>query len=161
MQRPNDPPAERITLIIDAVREVAPPDHPAPRGMNQGSIHHRRLFDEYLPALRQSRERAERRWNGLIERLMERTGVDRDRALRDVWARSPAGPGTNPDFLATIRRYWLKCAELNDDVPRDERVPPEEFIVRWPAEAGADACVDVLTRLTYMPVGLNKEGRWV
>src|SRR3954447_75828 len=102
MQRPNDPPAERVALIIAAVREIAPPDHPAPRGIQQGSTRHRRLFEEYLPALRRSREKAEQRWNGLIERQMERTGVDRERALRDLWAKSPAGPGTNADFLGTI-----------------------------------------------------------
>jgi len=150
-----------MALMIQAIREVAPPNHPMSRRMQQGSIRHQSLFDEYLAVLRQSRQKAERRWDGLIERLVARTGVDRDRALRDLWAKSPAGPGTHTEFLATIRRYWLKCAELNDDVPGDERVPPEEFILRWPADAGAHDCVDMLTRLTYMPVGLNKEGRWV
>jgi hypothetical protein len=129
--------------------------------MDGASDNHKRLFKEYLPALQRSTQVAEERWNGLVEGLMERTGVTRERALRDIRATSRAGPGEESEFIATVRRYWLKCAEVNDTVPEQQRVPPEEFILKWPAEAGATGCLTILAQLTYLPVGLNKEGRWV
>jgi hypothetical protein len=161
MTRSNEDPKDRIALMLAAIADVAPPGHPLPRGIDRASEKHRRLFEEYLPALERSRHKAEARWNGLVLGLMERTGKTRERALRDLRASKPAGRAAHVEFIGTVRRYWLKCANLNETMPEHERVPPEEFILEWPAATGADACVDTLTEFTYFPVGLNEEGRWV
>ena len=161
MERPHDSPQERMRLMIAAIRDVAPPGHPAPVGLTGGSPRHKRLFDEYVAALRHVRQRAEERWSGLVEGIMENEDVTRAEADAQLRATSPAGPGEDSEFVAAVRRYWLKCVALNDAGGPAERVPPEEFILQWPAEAGAAACVAVLTQLTYLPVGLDDQGRWI
>jgi hypothetical protein len=151
----------QIALKMAAVADIAPPGHPAPIPRSVALPVHKRWFDEYVRAASRAAARAQTRWNGLIEGVIERGGVDRDRALREIQATSPAGPGEDSEFIAEIRRYWLKCVEANDDVPQDKRVPPEQFVLEWAANAGAFDIVDLIVQLTYFPVGLDQDGRWV
>jgi hypothetical protein len=151
----------RIALMRAGIADVAPPGHPPPRRMSEGSDQHKRLFQEYLPALQRSRQKAEDRWNGLVRGLIERTGKTRERAIRDVQASKPAARAAHAELIATVRRYWLACAQLNDVVPEQRRVAPEDFILTWLAEVPAVECIETLTEFTYFPVGLTKEGRWI
>ena len=128
---------DRIALKLAAITEVAPPDHPAPIAMSDALPIHQRLFEEYLRAARHAASRAQTRWQGLIEGKIESDGMNRKRAEREVRAESPAGPGEESEFIAELRRYWLKCVDANDDVPRDRRVPPEHFVLQWAANARA------------------------
>ena len=161
MPHRNDDRSDRISLMLAAIADVAPHGHPRQTTMDRASDQHKRLFAEYLTALRGATQKADARWNGLVENLMARSGRSRDRAVRELLASKRANGASHVEFVGTVRRYWLRCASTNETVPDDQRVPPEEFVLRWPADAHEDACVEMLTHLTYFPVGLDRDGRWM
>lgn len=156
---PNDP--GRASLLVVSIADVAPQGHPQPVELAAASPGHRRLLEEYLAELRRSAKDAIRWWNGLVEGIRERTGASEDRAQRDVWADVPAGPATHAHVLATLRRYWLRCAELNASLLPSDRVPPEQLVLGWLMELGESELVGMLGHLTYFPVGLDDKGQWV
>jgi hypothetical protein len=152
---------DRVDRLIAAIADVAPFGHPAPLNLSQAGREHRQLFRHYLADLKTAYERAQEWWNGLIKGLMKDAGLSREEAERAVQADSPLGPADDSDIIATIRRYWLECAKLNGVVPALEQVPPEQFVLGWLVEDGHDTFAELISRLTYFPVGLDQSGNWV
>jgi hypothetical protein len=161
MNSRNESRLERAALLLAAIKDIAPPGHPQPIPLAEASRQFRESFEQYLVELRRSNGRAEQWFNGLVMGIMERTGKSRDEAIRAALASSPVAPTSHTAVIGTIRTYWLRCAQLNSTVPRAMRVPPEQFVLGWLIEASADDLVTLLSRLTYFPVGLDKNGQWI
>ena len=70
-------------------------------------------------------------------------------------------PADFTDVIGTIRRFWLECDALNKKIQRSERVPPEQFILEWLLDGEHDDLVSFLSKLTYLPIGLDQEGNWI
>jgi hypothetical protein len=69
----------------------------------------------YASELRKSKQAAEDWWNQLEETHAD-TPVEPD--PRDLW---PMGPASHPWVIATYRKYYFLCQELNQRVERENR----------------------------------------
>ncbi|MBC7604111.1 MAG: hypothetical protein H7255_15815 [Ramlibacter sp.] len=151
---------ERARLLVAAVADIAPPDHPKALDAGAAGLPYRRLHREYMAELEDSVGEAQAWWDGLIDHGMKRNRTSRERAERDALAEAPIGPAMHGRVLAAVRRFWLRCDALNRKRPVAERVPPEQFVLGWLIDAQS-AHVAVLGRYTYFPVGLDADGNWV
>jgi hypothetical protein len=121
---------------------------------------HRELFQRYVAELAPVVTEARRTWNAMVERFQEGTG-DFEKARRAALMRLPAGPAFDGCFVAVIRKYWLACDALNSQVPPEERVSPQDFLLRWLIDQGYQAAVEVVAGMPYWPIGLDDEANWV
>jgi hypothetical protein len=119
-----------------------------------GSAAHKQLFAAYVKELKKATVVAKEWWNEMAE-----AAKDEGDEL-EAWRTRPAGPASDPGFVALIRKYWLACDSMNKKVKAAERVPPEVFLLRWPFDAGHIESVEVIACMPYWPIGLDKEGNW-
>lgn len=126
----------------------------------QGSSGHQKLFDEYVKSLDNAIQTASSWWDGMIKVRMDR-GADFETALRESYRARLAGPAAHPEVVWVIRKYWLKCAALNDEVPETQRVPPEVFLLSWLMDGKHGVMVQVLAGMPYWPIGLDRDGNWI
>lgn len=151
---------ERALLLVSAIADVAPPGHPRPIDAQHAGAPYGALHREYLAELGASIQAATSWWDGRIKLSMQRNRRSRERAERDELAIAPVGPASHGRVVGAVRGYWLRCAALNESEPEAQRVPPEQFVLGWLIET-EPALVAVLGRYTYLPVGLDVDGRWV
>jgi hypothetical protein len=101
-------------------------------------LEHKRLFEEYTAELRVAKDSALEWWNQLLESETKRTG-SADEAQRVVGNRWPFGAASHPFVIATFRKYFIACEQLNDrlSVARpDDRPAIAEDESDWePAES--------------------------
>jgi len=121
---------------------------------------HRELFQRYIVELVPVITDARRTWNAVIEQFQQRTG-DREKARRAALMRLPAGAAFDGCVVAVIRKYWLACDALNSQVPPDERVSPQDFLLRWLIDQGYSSAVEVVAGMPYWPIGLDEKANWV
>ena len=151
---------ERAALLVSAIADVAPPGHPAPIDARDAGPRYEALYREYLAELGASVQEAMEWWEGRIKLSMQRNRRNRERTERDQFALVPVGPASHGRVIATLRKFWLRCAALNNDEPEARRVPPEQLVLGWLIET-QPSLVAILGRLTYLPVGLDADGQWV
>ena len=90
------------------------------------------LVKEYADELRAAKTRAEQWWADLIALTGQGVGSSElaERFVRNRW---PDGPASHPWVLAVIRRYWLACEALNEQIEREGTLrtqPPEpEYVL--------------------------------
>lgn len=135
----------------------------------------RQLLAEYASELRQSKEMAERWWRDLNETVVEGAG---SLPATDMW---PLGPASHPWVIATFRKFYFACAELNksqlkQDVESDiqsrgqndwgreqeEEVPlrsvePKIFAYEMLSGGEANDLYEFLLSLTFVPIGLKND----
>jgi hypothetical protein len=131
------------------------------------------LFREYAEELRQSKEFAERWWRALQERESARPGPV---PLADLW---PMGPVSHPRVIATYRKYYFRCVELNAHVRQgvgeplgagapveddwgsddDERiadtVEPRTFVLDLLAGGETNDLYEFMLALVFVPIGMK------
>ena len=151
---------ERARLLVSAIADVAPPGHPAPIEAHAAGASYRTLHAQYLTALRAAVEEAMEWWEGRIKLAMKRNRSSRERTERDQFTTVPTGPASYGTVVAAVRQYWLRCAALNESEPEGGRVPPEQFVLGWLIDAEPEL-IAILGRYTYLPIGLDAEGRWI
>jgi hypothetical protein len=128
---------------------------------SRGSAAHQALFRQYVTAFEAAKEDAEEWWDSLIEAEEERVG-DRNQAEENVLERRPTGPWSLGATDAVVREYWLKCDALNQKARNpDERVAPEDLLLRWLVDNGRDELAEFLAGMPYWPIGLDEGGNWV
>jgi hypothetical protein len=149
---------DRAQSLLEAVRDVAPPGHPP--GGAAGSAQHRALFEQYLKKLGRAKRSADQWWLGLIDTEVKHTR-NRDRAIANVKERRPIGPVSHPEVTGTVRKFWLACAALNEEVAIAERVAPEDFILGWMLRLGHDDLAKFLSGYPFWPVGMDWDGNWI
>jgi|SRR5215831_18880230 hypothetical protein len=151
---------ERAHLLLLSIADVAPPGHPQSLSLAEASDEHRKLFRRYIADLEDSVGEAEAWWTGLVERAMQRNRKSRDRAERDAFAEAPVGPASHGRVLATVRKFWLECAALNAANRTARAVPPEMLVLGWLIDE-QNSLYRTLAFLTYLPIGLDEQGRWI
>jgi hypothetical protein len=150
---------ERARRLLLAVKDFSPDVDSSPH--SRGSAAHQALFRQYVKALTAAKEDAEDWWESLIETEEERVG-DREQAEENVNDRRPTGPMSLGATDAVVREYWLKCDALNQRTGNpEERVPPEDFLLRWLVDNGRDELAEFLASMPYWPIGMDEEGNWV
>jgi len=110
---------------------------------------HNKLFAAYMKDLGKAVPKAMKFWQELAE--------DDEKM---AWRTRPAGPASDPRFVALIRQYWLACHELNQTLAPSQRVPPEVFLLEWLVDTGKQNLIDVLACMPYWPIGMDKSGNW-
>lgn len=147
---------------------------------------HDKLFESYVTELREIIEAAEDWWDALIAAESERTqGRDSaEAALRERW---PFGPTSHPWVIATYRKYYLLCEQLNKDSERTEPeekpigvseddwgtedeeeeegegqgpVNPRDFLVDWLSGGETEDLYEVMLHMVFVPIGI-KDGECV
>jgi hypothetical protein len=73
---------------------------------------YRALFEQYVTELRSARSEALVWWQGLFNSEVERRG-SLDAAEQSLRSRWPFGPTSHPYIIATYRKYFLACEDLN------------------------------------------------
>ena len=121
----------------------------------------RELFAESERALAVVVKQALDWWKQRLAVMRRREGVNHKQALRLLYGETVAGPASAPQVVWVVRTYWLACEELNAPLPVAERVPPETFLIGWIADGNHPEALDVLSGMTYWPIGLDAGGNWV
>lgn len=148
--------ARRLWLAAkDFSPDVEYPTH------SRGSAAHQTLFRQYVKDLKAAKADAEDWWESLIDAEEERVG-DRDQAVENVNERRPTGSMSLGASDAVVREYWLKCDALNRKAKNpEERVPPEDFLLRWLVDNRHDDLAEFLAAMPYWPIGMDEDGDWV
>jgi hypothetical protein len=147
MSAPRDLPASAPWTDPPVAREVA-------------SHAHQVLFAEYTEYLSEAIGIAEAWWQNLVLAKMSE-GKDLNRAVEAAYERRFAGPACRPELVWTLRTFWLRCVAVNKELPEDERVPPEVFLLFWLMDGKHDEWVQVISGMPYWPIGLDRKGNWV
>ena len=135
-------------------RELAERDH----AFESASPAHQRLFEAYVPLLRQGQLEALPWWEATV-RAASPTGKITQDALDEAYDRRMAGPASDPRIVWIVRTVWLQCCELNRQAP-DTAIRPEYLMVQWLIDAGEDDLVRLLACMPYWPLGLDEDNRW-
>jgi hypothetical protein len=119
-----------------------------------GSAAHKKLFSDYLKELKKATTTAKKWWNDMAAAAKD-AGDE-----MQAWQTRPAGPASDPGFVAVMRKYWLACDAVNRTAKPADRVPPEMFLLGWLIDAGRDESVEIIACMPYWPIGLDKDGNW-
>jgi hypothetical protein len=154
---------------------------------------HDDLLRRYAEELAAAKDFAEAWWRDLTQ--PDRPPGDAgDEAAWRVRERWPDGPASHPAVLAVIRKYWLACDALNQQLERERaglvRKPPPDvehsiavedldeedeeeeeededdvdphlFVIESLVDGEHDELAEFLGKLTYWPIGLDDEDRFV
>lgn len=151
-----------IQRLMSAPRDLpasAPWTDP-PIAREAASRAHQQLFAEYIKYLSEAMGIAEAWWQDLVLAKMNE-GRDLKSAVEAAYERRFAGPACRPELVWTVRTFWVRCAALNKELPEDQRVPPEVFLLFWLLDGKHDEWVQVISAMPYWPIGLDGTGNWV
>jgi hypothetical protein len=125
---------------------------------------HEELFTEYVQALRQAKIEAEEWWTTLLDAETRRAST-LNQAVVNLKRRWPVGPASHPYVIAVLRKFFLACEALNDELAdagdEDEEVYPHTFVSEWLLDDETDDLADFMGDLTYWPIGLDSDGDFV
>lgn len=151
-----------IFRLLNAPRDLpasAPwREPPIERGV--ASDAYQRLFEEYEEDMEGAIDIAEQWWEDRIQARRVR-GEDIQTILEESYCVSFAGPAGVGEVIWVVRKFWLRCVALNREMPEDQRVPPEVFLLHWLDDGQHTDHVQVLTGMPYWPIGLDEHGNWV
>jgi len=128
------------------------------RAYDNASDAHQKLFDGYVPLLRQGYKEALPWWEGTV-RSAGRSGKIDEESLEEAYDARMAGPASDPRIVWIVRLIWLKCCKINESEPF-HAIRPEYLMVRWLIDAGENELVRLLACMPYWPIGLNADGNW-
>jgi hypothetical protein len=92
------------------------------------------LFEAYVAELRGSMTTAEAWWQQLIDDESVRQKATAELTPAERW---PFGPGSHPWVIATYRKYYFLCKQLNEELAREAQVTTrdEETEGLWGSES--------------------------
>jgi hypothetical protein len=98
------------------------------------------LFDNYVAELHIAKDLATKWWDDLLIAETDRTGSPEE-AERVVTTRWPYGAASHPYVIATFRKYYIACEQLNDEIQRRATsavaAPEVESEADWGSETEA------------------------
>ncbi len=121
---------------------------------------HRSLFRDYEEEMEELLDIAEQWWEDGIQRR-KANGDPEAEIMEDAYRRSFAGPAGLSEMVWTIRKFWIACVAINEELPEAQRVPPEVFLLHWLDDGEHTDHIQVLTGMPYWPIGLDADGHWV
>jgi hypothetical protein len=120
---------------------------------------HDRLFDDYVQELRKAKGAAETWWKKLIVAEM-RKGGSREEAVSRIKRRWPMGPASHPYVVAVLRKYWLACEKLEQEIIAGKRetddeapIPPSAFLCESLLDGKHTKLAVFISPLNYWPIG--------
>lgn len=146
-----------LAAPLDLAPAVAVP--PGPTTVASASAPHQEVFLRYLVEVEKALAEAEPWWQGIVDNAVEREESAED-GLLTAYSQRPAGPAAHGDVVGAVRRAWLEADGVNRTLPEPQRVPPQDLVLRWPAELARGEIVTVLTGMPYWPLGLDADGNW-
>lgn len=149
----------RAEALMQAARDLRR-DWPQESVSNHLSASHKDLFARYVVDLRRAKQGAENWWSAMIETETQRT-IDQVEAEYNVSTRYQVGAVANRGVIHVLRKYWLSCVALNEELSPKDRVHPEEFLLGALLREHYEDLAEFVSRLPYWPIGLDDEGRWV
>lgn len=130
----------------------------------------------YAAELRESKDAAEHWWNDLNERYKAEAGSEKP---EDLW---PMGAASHPWVIATYRKYFFLCVELNrkvrersspiasrneaaseqdwgtDDIEPDvDTIEPKLFVLTQLLGGETHDLYEFLLSLVFVPIGLKAD----
>ena len=136
---------------------------------------HDKLLEAYVAELRQSKAAAEAWWESLVAQEMARQS-DRGAAEAAVQRRWPFGPVSHPWVIATYRKYYLECEQLNKkaakpadgdaspggsgwgvEVEAEDEGPilPRVFVVDLLSGEETGDLYEFILSMKYVPIGME------
>ncbi|HLY08655.1 MAG TPA: hypothetical protein VKW04_05020 [Planctomycetota bacterium] len=150
---------KRAQALVDAVRDVAPADHPPAGRSRSAATSHRAPFDRYVKALRNAKAEADDWRDGIISAARSR-GENQQDAELTFKENFPVGTVAFGRVIEALRRFWLEAAALNKKVDPAAAVAPEEFLLSWLMDGTNDDLAEFLSALPFWPIGLTEDGKW-
>jgi hypothetical protein len=118
---------------------------------------HDRLFDEFVKDLSQVVDQAKTEWRSAVEQRT-REGVSVEVAEAEVRKRLRY-LGAHPRVIAVFRQYFLACDQLNKS---------QNISFQYPTIFTGERLMgkhqelwEILADLPYLPMGTDKQDRWV
>lgn len=122
---------------------------------------HDKLFCKYADDMKKAKLASETWWKELIVSETKKVGA-RDIAIEHIKQRWPLGPASHPYVVAVLRKYWLACEELNqeitnlgDDSEDDEPESPIIFLCDYFFDGKHDKLAAFIAPLNYWPIGTD------
>jgi hypothetical protein len=146
---------------------------------------YRALRAQYVAELSAAVDAAHEWWNVLLDSEGLQSGelLSAQNRIEDRW---PAGYAAHPRILAVVRKYYLACDDLNrrigeqEDQDLEQLVPysvdlgleepaADEDLIISPGvliheslfTPGTERLAGIVSQLTYWPIGVDEEGRYV
>ncbi|WP_440602766.1 hypothetical protein [Bacillus sp. GB_SG_008] len=114
------------------------------------------LFQDYvfelMKAVIEEKERFER---------IRKINQDKFESKQELekWIQERFGPiSTQGRIIAVLRKYWLKCEELNM-LGEDEYANPRDFVVDWLSGTHQEL-YEIIKSMPYYPIGVDEEGNY-
>src|SRR5688572_28644854 len=114
------------------------------------SIRHQQLFAQYVTELSAAKVAVDRWWEVL---LRSECAIDDDRkaAKKRISQRWPYGPASHPRIIAVVRRYFLACERMNQELEAvdrlDEVVYAHVLLGHWLADDETEYLADFISDL--------------
>lgn len=150
-----------ITNLLIAIQDVAPSGHPTAHDINTADKKYLDLFQQYISDLIDVKFQAEECWRNIIKSTEETTGLPTHKAQEEALLRHPSPVISDSDVIQVIRKYWLKCVDINSKMEPSKQIAPEYFMLGWLAYEHYDELADFISRMRYWPIGLTKDGQWI
>ncbi|MHC4328443.1 MAG: hypothetical protein ACYSWW_10020 [Planctomycetota bacterium] len=122
---------------------------------------HDKLFSQYAKEMQQAKLASEIWWEKLIASDTKKEG-SREEAIALVKQRWPLGPASHPYVVAILRKYWLACEKLNqeilesgDDSGDEESVSPIIFLCDYFLDGKHYKLATFIAPLNYWPIGME------
>ena len=142
------------------------------------------LREQYVDELRTAKDEVSDWWSALVAVTFARLGSPEE-AEKDLRRRWPVGPAAHPRILGIVRKYFLACDALNQQVRAriaeqqqkgtlfsladpeqaeeqpDQPLSPGVLIEESLSTKGSYDLGKIVGRLSYWPIGVDAEGRFV
>ncbi len=122
---------------------------------------HDKLFDQYAKELTKAKLEAETWWRELVDSETRKIGNPKE-ATTSIKRRWPLGPASHPYVVAIVRKYWLACDALNeeidasaDDSGENEVVSPPVFLCEFLLDGKHEKLAAFIAPLNYWPIGME------
>lgn len=98
-------------------------------------------------------------WTAVVTKQRQGEEPWRDAAIK-AYRLFLSGPGGHEALISVVRRYWLAAVDLSRDLPPDQRMLPEDFLLSGLDRTRDRRSVLILTAMPYWPIGIDAQGRW-
>ncbi len=144
------------------------------------------LLDDYVNELRAAKDDVNDWWEDLVNVTLAKVGT-RGAAAEELRHRWPVGPSAHPRFLGVVRKYYLACHNLNQEIAAemssdqegvrphiplsdashdsdaetteaDAPINPAIFVGEGLFTEETRDLAEIIGKLTYWPIGMDETG---
>ena len=135
------------------------------------------LLDSYVAELREAKKPVNVWWARLVAVELARA-PNKVAAANELRRRWPNGPATHPRVIAIVRKYYLACERMNDEImaswgarealavdgsgaapeEREGTIPPAFFVGECLVTKDTEDVANIIAHFKYWPIGMNANG---